>query len=147
MKKALIISIFSLTFSAAFIACTTIRPIPEDLTAPQLLQEGQACLDNSDYKNAEAIFLATIDRYGDNTETYIEAKKICKSLGFEHFILTASNEFQKYVVDDLQAGTDTGRALSTDLKIKHIVISNFALGHSYINTLKSNIEKINKVLE
>ncbi len=53
----------------------------------------------------------------------------------------------KYVIDNLQAGTDVGRALSTDLKIKHIVISNFALGHSYINTLKNNIEKIDKALE
>ena len=53
----------------------------------------------------------------------------------------------KYVVDNLQAGTDIGRTLSNDLKIKHIVISNFALGNSYINTLKNNIEKINKALE
>ncbi|MCR4662407.1 MAG: zinc ABC transporter substrate-binding protein [Endomicrobiaceae bacterium] len=52
----------------------------------------------------------------------------------------------KYVVDNLQAGTDIGRSLSNDLKIKHIVISNFALGRSYINTLKDNIEKIDKAL-
>jgi len=53
----------------------------------------------------------------------------------------------KYVVDNLQVGTDIGRTLSNDLKIKQIVISNFALGNSYINTLKNNIEKIDKVLE
>ncbi len=53
----------------------------------------------------------------------------------------------KYVVDNLQAGTDIGRSLSEDLNLKHIVISNFALGNSYINTLKNNIEKINKALE
>ena len=35
-----------------------------------------------------------------NTETYIEAKKICSSLGFEHFIYTLTDEFKKYVVDD-----------------------------------------------
>ena len=52
----------------------------------------------------------------------------------------------KYVIDNLQAGTDIGRSLSDDLNLKHIVISNFALGHSYINTLKNNIEKINKAL-
>ncbi|MBR3628418.1 MAG: zinc ABC transporter substrate-binding protein, partial [Elusimicrobia bacterium] len=40
----------------------------------------------------------------------------------------------KYVVDNLQAGTDIGRTLSNDLKLKHITISNFALGNSYINT-------------
>ncbi|MBR3280322.1 MAG: tRNA 2-thiouridine(34) synthase MnmA [Clostridia bacterium] len=35
-----------------------------------------------------------------NTETYNEAKKICKSLGFDHFILNFAKEFQKYVIDD-----------------------------------------------
>lgn len=35
-----------------------------------------------------------------NIDTYLEAKKICKTLGCEHFILKASPEFQKYVVDD-----------------------------------------------
>lgn len=35
-----------------------------------------------------------------NLETYLEAKKVCQSLNMEHFILQASNEFQKYVVDD-----------------------------------------------
>ena len=53
----------------------------------------------------------------------------------------------KYVVDNLQAGTDVGRSLSNDLKIKHIVISNFALGNSYINTLKNNVKKIDKAME
>ncbi len=95
MKKALIISIFALTLSAAFIACTTIRPIPEDLTAPQLLQEGQACLDNSDYKNAEAIFLATIDRYGDNTETYIEAK-----YELAHLYIKTRDYYKAYIALD-----------------------------------------------
>lgn len=35
-----------------------------------------------------------------NLETYLEAKKVCHSLNMEHFILQASYEFQKYVVDD-----------------------------------------------
>ena len=52
----------------------------------------------------------------------------------------------KYDVDNLQAGTDIGRKLSNDLKIEHIVISNFVLGKSYINTLKNNVEKIDKAL-
>ena len=95
MKKALIISIFALTLSASFIACTTIRPIPEDLTAPQLLQEGQACFDNSDYKNAEAIFLATIDRYGDNTETYIEAK-----YELAHLYIKTRDYYKAYIALD-----------------------------------------------
>ncbi len=35
-----------------------------------------------------------------NMETYFEAKKICKTLGFDHFIIQASPDFQKYVIDD-----------------------------------------------
>ncbi len=35
-----------------------------------------------------------------NIDTYIEAKKICQTLGFEHFILKASKEFQEHVVDN-----------------------------------------------
>lgn len=57
-----------------FNSCRTVKDIPEDLTAPQLLQRGQSFYDAADYKTAEAYFLATLDRYGDNTDTYIEAK-------------------------------------------------------------------------
>ena len=56
------------------ISCRTVKDIPEDLTAPQLLQRGQSYYANADYKTAEAYYYATIDRYGDNTDTYIEAK-------------------------------------------------------------------------
>ena len=75
MKKiSLILSIFVLAAAAlTFTSCQSVKDIPEDLTAPQLLQRGQSYADNADYKNAEACYLATIDRYGDNTDTYIEA--------------------------------------------------------------------------
>ncbi len=53
----------------------------------------------------------------------------------------------KYIVDNLQVGTDIGRTLSKKLNVKQIVISNFALGNSYINTLKNNIKKIDNALE
>lgn len=51
------------------------------------------------------------------------------------------------VVDNLQTGTDIGRTLSGDLKIKYAVISNFPLGGSYVLTLKDNISKIDKALK
>ncbi|MDD5020893.1 MAG: zinc ABC transporter substrate-binding protein [Endomicrobiaceae bacterium] len=50
------------------------------------------------------------------------------------------------VVDNLQLGTDVGRILNKDLKIRNTVISNFPLGNSYIHTLKDNIAKIDKVI-
>ena len=55
-------------------SCQSIKEIPQDLTAPQILQRGQSYADASDYKNAEACYLATIERYGDDTNTYIEAE-------------------------------------------------------------------------
>ena len=64
----------AITASLSFTSCQTVKDIPQDLTAPQLLQRGQSYFDNADYKNAEACYLATIERFGDNTDTYIEAK-------------------------------------------------------------------------
>ena len=58
----------------SFTACNSVKEIPQDLTAAQLLQRGQSYYDVADYKNAEACFLETIVRYGDDTNTYIEAK-------------------------------------------------------------------------
>lgn len=79
MKKNSIlfnITILLLTavFSTAFISCNTTKEIPEDLSAPQLLRKGQLALDSSDYKLAERCFLKTIEKYGDDTNIYIETK-------------------------------------------------------------------------
>jgi len=56
------------------IGCNSTKNIPDDLSAPQLLQRGQASLDASDYKTAEKYYLKTIEQYGNDTNTYIEAK-------------------------------------------------------------------------
>ena len=77
MKKITsLICILTLTAAVTLTAtsCQSIKEIPEDLTAPQILQRGQSYFDNADYKNAEACYLATIERFGDDTVTYIEAK-------------------------------------------------------------------------
>lgn len=66
--------IFALSSATAFVSCNSTKEIPDDLSAPQLLQKGQVALDSSDYKLAERYFLKTIEQYGDNTDTYIEAK-------------------------------------------------------------------------
>jgi ABC-type Zn uptake system ZnuABC Zn-binding protein ZnuA len=59
----------------------------------------------------------------------------------------AKKENVAMIVDNLQIGTDVGRVLSKDLKIKHVVISNFPLGNSYLSTLKDNVSKIDKALQ
>ena len=51
------------------------------------------------------------------------------------------------ITDNLQTGTKIGETLSNDLKIRHVVISNFPLNYSYIETLKDNVLKIDKVLQ
>jgi len=35
-----------------------------------------------------------------NQETYLDAKRVCNSLGIMHFTFNYKNEFQKYVIDD-----------------------------------------------
>ena len=35
-----------------------------------------------------------------NVNTYNDAKNVCKAIGIEHFILDATSEFRKYVIDD-----------------------------------------------
>lgn len=74
-KNSFICKLFLTTLIAlCFTACQSVKDIPQELTAPQLLQRAQSYVDMADYKNAEACFLATIERYGDDTNTYIEAK-------------------------------------------------------------------------
>jgi len=78
MKKNIYFKAFALALALSLtftlFSCTSAKAIPEDLTAPQLLQKGQASLDAADYKTAERYFLKTIEKYGDDTNTYIEAK-------------------------------------------------------------------------
>ena len=73
------------------ISCNT----SEDLSAPQLLQHGQEALDNSDSKLAERYFLKTIEKYGDDTNTYIEAKY---ELG--HLYITTRDYKKAYIALD-----------------------------------------------
>ena len=72
IKIASVILFAALTLT--YTGCNSTKNIPDDLSAPQLLQRGQSSLDNSDYKTAEKYFLKTIEQYGDDTNTYIEAK-------------------------------------------------------------------------
>ena len=71
--KIAVIILFT-ALALTLIGCNSTKNIPDDLSAPQLLQRGQASLDNSDYKTAEKYFLKTIEQYGDDTDSYIEAK-------------------------------------------------------------------------
>lgn len=103
-------------------------------------------------------------RYNKNTICHTKIADFLQWLGFnvvmkynkpenispdemKMLIKKAQNENVSIVIDNLQIGTDIGRTLSQDLKIKHTVISNFPLGNSYFSTLKDNISKIDKALQ
>ena len=73
MKKlTIILSTLFVLFGIS--SCATVKEIPSDLTANQLIQLGQKAFEAKNYKACEQYFLATIQRFGTNTNTYIEAR-------------------------------------------------------------------------
>ena len=73
MKKSFII-LSMLTFLFCAVSCESVEEIPQDITAGELLQKGQDAYSSSDYVNAERYYLEVIKRFGNNLETYVEAR-------------------------------------------------------------------------
>ena len=73
MKKTILIFAI-LTFSALFFSCKTIKYIPEDKTAAQIIQMGQNCVGISDYKSAEFCYETLLERFGTEPAVYAEGK-------------------------------------------------------------------------
>ena len=76
MKKTLFLfTIFTLFFTVlALSSCKSLPEIPNDLTQAQIIQKGQNAFSAGDYKVAEYYYQTSIQRYGNNTESYIESK-------------------------------------------------------------------------
>lgn len=72
--KSMIISAVSAAVTLLIISCTSVKDIPADLTSAQLIQQGQNAYSSSNYSLAEKYYETVIQRYGNNTATYIEAK-------------------------------------------------------------------------
>ena len=73
MKKiTIILSTLSVLF--CLISCSSVKEIPSDLSAPQMLQLGQNAFASKNYKAAEKYYFATLQKYGTNTITYIETQ-------------------------------------------------------------------------
>lgn len=73
MKKIL------LTLTAVFAvfalsSCATLKEVPEDLSAAQILQLGQNAYEDSDYKTAILCYETVIERYGTAAAVFVEAK-------------------------------------------------------------------------
>ncbi|MCQ2597485.1 MAG: hypothetical protein MJ181_06495 [Treponema sp.] len=74
MKRFGLIITVAVILVLASCKTTGIQDIPTDLTAAQLLQKGQDAEAANQYKNAEAYFMATIQRFGLDNAIYVEAR-------------------------------------------------------------------------
>ncbi|MCF0242743.1 MAG: hypothetical protein HUK25_08900 [Treponema sp.] len=75
MRKNIFISTV-IAFIFAITACqsVSVKDIPQDMTAAQLLQAGQNCESVNNYVDAEEYFKACIQRYGLDNAVYVEAR-------------------------------------------------------------------------
>lgn len=72
MKKIFVLTAIASLF--CLFSCATLKSVPEDLTASQIIQMGQNYLVSGDYKSAELCYNTVIERYGTNAAIYVEAK-------------------------------------------------------------------------
>ncbi len=73
MKK--LTFILSAVFTATlFISCATIKEIPNEKTAAQIIQMGQNSVSAGDYKSALFCYNEAIQRFGTSPSVYAEAK-------------------------------------------------------------------------
>ena len=60
--------------SFSLFSCKTLKEIPTEKTAAQIIQMGQNEAAAEAYKNAEFCYNTAIDRYGTNMNIFVEAK-------------------------------------------------------------------------
>lgn len=69
-----VIKIFIALSLFACVSCASNKPIPEDLTAMQLIQEGQNNFERGKYKISLRYYNAVLERFGNsNPNAYVEA--------------------------------------------------------------------------
>lgn len=73
MKKIFFATIALFT-AALFVSCASVKEVPEDKTAAQIIQMGQNAVSAGDYKSALLCYSTTIERFGSNPATYVEAR-------------------------------------------------------------------------
>ena len=89
--------------------------------------------------NYQATFLKwlgfdVIATYGRPEE--LSPKELCK------LIELARKHDVRIVVDNLQSGGHIGRVIADELGVSHVVLTNFPLGDSYIQSLMDNVERL-----
>ena len=73
MKKTFTI-LTTLILSLALVSCMTIKEIPEDKSAIQILQMGQNAANANSYSSAELCYNTVIERFGDDPYILVQAK-------------------------------------------------------------------------
>lgn len=73
MKKSFTI-LTTLFISLFLFSCTTIKEVPADKSANQILQMGQNAYSSGSYSSAELCYKTTIDRFGSDPYILIQAK-------------------------------------------------------------------------
>ncbi len=65
----------ALFFSVSMTSCRSTQiEIPDNMTAKQLIQQGQNSYESGKYKTAQFYYNTVIERFGDDKATYIEAR-------------------------------------------------------------------------
>lgn len=72
MKKIFIPA--AMAFAFCFFSCATLKSVPEELTAAQIIQMGQNYLVTGDYKSSELCYKTVLERFGTNANIFVEAK-------------------------------------------------------------------------
>lgn len=75
MKRSALKQICTIALcSALFAACSSVpKEVPEELTAQELIQKGQAEFENGHYKASLVYYNAVTERYADSLPIYLEA--------------------------------------------------------------------------
>ena len=69
-----IISAVLAVFSFSLVSCSSTKVIPDNLTARQLIQNGQDAFESKNYKMALKYYYTTLERYGsDDPSIFVEA--------------------------------------------------------------------------
>lgn len=66
---------------------------------------------------------------------------------FSELVSLAKREKAQLVIDNLQSGPNMGKEIAKDLKVKHVILTNFPQGDSYSDALESNARELEKGLK
>lgn len=120
MRKIFIVSVI---FCALFVSCkSTPIVLVDDLTAPQIMQLGYEAYNRQDFFNAERCYNEVINRFGDDTNYYVEARYELGRLALEKKNYEkAQVSFQEII--DLYVNSEIGTVPPAYRKLSELSLS------------------------